>query len=547
MQSQQAQIEIVEGKTEHSSSILTPEALLTIKRIACEITCKFSGGDVNETTLALFNSLSNYSWDAKLVLTLCAFAVNYGEVCLIVQQASVNALAKSVALLKQLPDIQEDMDTLKPRFTELNNLTKKILDVTKDILELKELRTKYNTMATTAMTMDMTDIPKAVYLTIQVIMNCASLIADFIHSGHEHSSPMTGVKDLGDEFKKIHELMMRSEFLSHLPLLGHVTAHDFCTSVLELGLAFEVALELDLELEHVLKLGLKLEVDVALEVDVGCEVDVDRTVFMAYNTSSYEGKKKNMEGIQVIIRLLEMKHSDNVKILKELIHSEYVYLHYGGSEKRVNMEEQLKKKTVILFISDLDISHVECEVLTEICKCPSDRQYEMVWLPVIDGLAELPIEKEKQFKDLVSSMPWYSVHHPSALNPAVIRFIKEVWNFEKKPLLVTLDGRGNVVCCNALHMMWIWGNLAFPFTDSKEEDLWKEMQEVVTMLTYDDSDHGWAWISKGSTEMVKYHGKTILECLNTIGTWKQKIIQEGFISICSKKKFLNTLILPSIA
>ncbi|XP_058093670.1 protein SIEVE ELEMENT OCCLUSION B-like [Magnolia sinica] len=575
---QQAQVEIMEEKTNHSSSIPTPEALPTIKRIACEITCKFSdGGDVNAKMLALFNSLSNYSWDAKLVLILCAFAVSYGELCLTVQQASVNALAKSVALLKQLPDIQEDMDTLKPRFNALNTLTKKMLDVTKDIIELKELRTTYNTMETTRKTMDMTDIPNAVYLTIQIIVNCASLITDFICLGHEHiSSTTTEGKDLDDKFNKIHGLMKQL---------------DSCR-------------------EHI-------------------------------------GKKKNMEGIQVLNRLFEMKHSDNMKILKALIHSEDVILRYGGIEKRVSMEV-LKKKTVILFISDLDISRVECEVLTEIYNRTSDRQYEVVWLPVIDGLAELPVEKEKQFKDLVSLMPWHSVHHPSVLKPAVIRFIKEVWNFEKKPLMVTLDSRGNVVCRDALHLMWIWGSLAFPFTDSKEEALWKKqtwtveflveqidtgilqwaregrytcfyggedmdwikqfiaamksvktetqkpikmvyvgkrnskelrlkeiineikkvdqsgtcfdikkiwlfwnrlesmwhsmmqhgrtiekdniMQEVMTMLTYDGNDHGWAVISKGSTEMVKSHGKTILECLNKIGTWKEKINLEGFNS-----------------
>lgn len=70
-------------------------------------------------------------------------------------------------------------------------------------------------------------------------------------------------------------------------------------------------------------------------------------------------------------------------------------------------------------------------------------------------------------------MPWYIIHHPTMLEPAVIKFIKEVWHFAKKQILVVLDPQGKVACPNALHMVWIWGNLAYPFTSIKEEALWK--------------------------------------------------------------------------
>lgn len=78
------------------------------------------------------------------------------------------------------------------------------------------------------------------------------------------------------------------------------------------------------------------------------------------------------------------------------------------------------------------------------------------------------------FYELKKMMPWYSVHDPSTLEPAVIKFIKEVWHFTKKAILVVLDPHGKVVCPNALHMIWIWKNLAYPFTTAKEEALWHE-------------------------------------------------------------------------
>ena len=135
---------------------------------------------------------------------------------------------------------------------------------------------------------------------------------------------------------------------------------------------------------------------------------------------------------------------------------------------------------MLLLISDLELSHDELTLLkqmySEAREQPgrADSQYEIVWLPVVDRSTPWDETKENQFKTFQSMMPWYSVHHPSLLDVAFIRYIKEVWHFNKKVLLVVLDPQGNVVNPNAIHMMWIWGSLAFPFSSSREEALWKE-------------------------------------------------------------------------
>ncbi|XP_058092436.1 protein SIEVE ELEMENT OCCLUSION B-like [Magnolia sinica] len=582
---QPAHVELVEEKTNHSSLIGMLEALAyTIHRIACEITCKCSGGgDAHATTLTLLNSLSSYSWDAKVVLTLAAFAVSYGEFWLTAQLYSVNPLAKSVALLKQLPDILENTDALKPRFDAIHALINAMLDVTKCIIELKELPTEYISSDTPAMTIAMAHIPTAVYWAIRSIVACASQIIGLIGLGHEHISSTTEAWELSSLAHKV----------------GNIHGH----------------LRKQLEL---------------------CHQHID--------------EKRHIEAYQNLIRLFEMIHIDNMKILRALLHSkDDMPLVDGATKKRVSVEV-LRRKIVILFISDLDVSHDELMILTQIYNDTHhgklERQYEIVWLPVIDKSIEWTDVKNDLFIHLASSMPWYSVHHPSVLEPAVIRFIKDVWHFEKKPMLVVLDAQGRVVCPNALHMMWIWGSLAFPFTSLREETLWKDeiwrlelladeidpvilqwvregryiclyggediewirrftaavknvihvtqipiemvyvgksnpkervrkiiatidneklsstwrdltliwffwsrlesmwhskmlhgrtiendniMQEVMMMLTYDGSDHGWAVISKGSTEIVKSHGKTILDCLTQIDTWKANIELEGFI------------------
>jgi hypothetical protein len=102
-----------------------------------------------------------------------------------------------------------------------------------------------------------------------------------------------------------------------------------------------------------------------------------------------------------------------------------------------------------------------------------DSQYEVVWVPIVDRSVQSDAMKEK-FESMQSSMPWFTVYHPSLIEKAVIRFMKEVWHFRNKPILVVLDPQGKVVSPNALHMMWIWGSSAFPFTSLREESLWRD-------------------------------------------------------------------------
>lgn len=160
----------------------------------------------------------------------------------------------------------------------------------------------------------------------------------------------------------------------------------------------------------------------------------------------------------------------------------------------------LRRKIVILFISDLDLKNDELMVLSHIYNDTqhekSERNYEIVWVPVVDKPTPWTDAKESSFHRLASSMPWYSLSHPTLLEPAVFRYIKEVWLFVKKPLLVVLDAQGRLVCSNALHMMWIWGSVAFPFTSLREETLWKEVTWKLEFLV-DDVDpriHQWVCI-----------------------------------------------------
>ncbi|PKA54490.1 hypothetical protein AXF42_Ash000324 [Apostasia shenzhenica] len=560
-----------------------------VHRISNEVTYKCSGGvDAHTIAVAVFHSLSTYTWDAKAVMALAALAINYGEFWLTVQLHSVNPLAKSLALLKQLPDVIEYTDILKPRFDVISNLVMVMIEVTKCIISFTELPSDYISPDSSEMAKTMAHIPTAVYWVIRGVIACISQNISLIGFGHEYMSTATETWDLSTIAHKLANIQ------------GHLTKQ--------------------LEL---------------------CSRHID--------------EKRHLESYQTLVRLFDTIHIDNMKILRALMYSkDDMPLFDGFTKKRANIDV-LRRKIVMLLITDLDISHEELFVLMQIYSDAHhgkiERHYEVVWLPVTDRHHPWTESREEDFNRLAMNMPWCRLHHPSLLQPAVIRYIRDAWHFDhKKPILVVLDPQGKVVCPNAIHMIWIWGSLAFPFTSTREEALWKEetwrlellvdeidpsilawiregrhiclyggediewirkftkllrqvahdarvpmemvyvgksspkgvkkatgiikaeklssywedptmvwffwvrlesmwhskmqrsssieddpiMQEVMQMLSFDGSDEGWAVISRGSIDIVKEHGRKLFDCLMDFNAWKETVDEEGFIPALAK-------------
>ncbi|KAL3511370.1 hypothetical protein ACH5RR_030771 [Cinchona calisaya] len=388
-----------------------------------------AGGDAHLITIALFRSLSSYSWEAKATIAFAAFAVSYAEFWLVAQLYTTNPLAKSVVVLKDLPEIMEPTEALKQKFEAVNNLMKAILDVTECIIKFKELFSQPEMESAAA------HILIAVYWTVRCIVTCSITLLNLIALGHKYVAE---------------------------------------------------ALELN-SLAHKL---------------AGIKKDLERQ--MALINQKIEEMSQNDAFLELIL-LSETPHIDNMKILRALIYGKEDQLPlYDGTQKRslfpylhlnttsfflhLASLDILRREHVLLFISDLELSYKELEILrltyVESRQHPTrvESQYEVVWLPVVDRLSPWQEEKQKQFELVQNSMPWYSVAHPMMIGPAAIRFIKEIWGFNEKPQLVVLDPQGKESNRNALHMMWIWGNLALPFTKAKEEALWREETWRIQLL-----------------------------------------------------------------
>ncbi|KVI06803.1 hypothetical protein Ccrd_014842 [Cynara cardunculus var. scolymus] len=354
----------LDDKPHHTNAVVMLNSLShIIDKLANEMALKcLTGGDGHTTALALFHTVGNFHWDAKLVLTLAAFALNYGEFWLLAQIYSSNHLAKSMAILRQVPSIMEHTAPLKPRFNALNKLIHSILELTQCILQFKELPSMYITPDMPALASAINIIPTAVYWNIRGIITCASQIANLTSMGHEYGISSTE---------------LQSWELSSITLkINHI--HEFLRQQLE-----------------------------------NCRQVVDMS-------------------------------NEELSILEDI---------YG--ESRIQGTRM-------------------------------DALYEIVWMPIIDPSVQYTDAMDRKFEEMMNRMPWYSVSHPSLIERPVIRSIGDRWHFRNKPILVVFDPQGRELSPNAIHMMWIWGSNAFPFTSIKEEQLWKDETWRLELLIRDD-------------------------------------------------------------
>ncbi|PPR91668.1 hypothetical protein GOBAR_AA29014 [Gossypium barbadense] len=402
----QAQIEM-EEKAQQANYIAMLEALtFTIDRIACELSYKaLRGSDPHATTTAIFSFLSSYAWDAKLVLSLSAFALNYGEFWLLAQIYSTNQLAKSMAILKQLPSLLGAHSSVETP------------------VQCAQHFDSDNDGYAPALASAMTLIPTAVYWTIRSMVACATQISSLTSMGHEYGVSATEsweLSTLAHKLQNIHEHLRK---------------------------------QLNLCYQHI-------------------------------------EEKKDVDTFHMLLKLFDpnVAHIDNMKHLKALIYAgdDKLPLLDGATRRKVGLEV-LRRRNVLLLISSLEFSGDELAILEQIYsdtrmhEAGMQSHYEVVWIPVVEH-SGVPLSEETRtrFEALRSSMPWYSVEDPLLIEKPVLRFIKEIWHFRTKPILVVLDPRGKVLSQNAIHMMWIWGSAAFPFTSYEEEKLWRDDIEWIS-------------------------------------------------------------------
>ncbi|KDP45230.1 hypothetical protein JCGZ_15095 [Jatropha curcas] len=162
-------------------SIVHEEPAQIINKLSCKISCNCPGENAQETTIMLLEKLlSNYSWDAKLMIAVAAFAVNYGEFYMLTEFYSKNQVSKNLALLKQLQGVMEDNDFLEQFSEAIIELNKAIIVLIQSVLQFNTLPSEYVASNKPPFSTATTDITRAIYWTIYSVVTCASHIVGLI-------------------------------------------------------------------------------------------------------------------------------------------------------------------------------------------------------------------------------------------------------------------------------------------------------------------------------------------------------------------------------
>lgn len=151
----------------------------------------------------------------------------------------------------------------------------------------------------------------------------------------------------------------------------------------------------------------------------------------------------------------------------------------------------LRNKVVLLLISKPDLLPINESLflVQQTYDHPHHKNlgesYKLVWVPIPVSHRWTNTEMTS-FSFLSYYLPWYSLRQPRFLNPVVVKFIKQEWNYkDEQPLIAVLDQQGNVTNLNAMDMVYIWGAKAYPFSASKEEELCKEESWTMRLLVGD--------------------------------------------------------------
>ncbi|XP_052203991.1 protein SIEVE ELEMENT OCCLUSION B-like [Diospyros lotus] len=210
-----------EGHLRYNLQHLPYEA---IKSVSCEFSCKHSGASTtSEVAIRVFQSLGNYSWEAKAVITLAAFAANYGSYVSISKLYGNNDLfSKSTAFLQLSPYLLKQTPLkLQP---EALKVVEAILDLAKYIIEIKSFQSQYvqHKMFASIFAVHENDLAKAVYMSIQTTVACASILMNTVALGNEYTpSPVEAEELLNFEMqlKVIHSTLI-SEMKSWKEYIG---------------------------------------------------------------------------------------------------------------------------------------------------------------------------------------------------------------------------------------------------------------------------------------------------------------------------------------
>ncbi|KAJ7979935.1 Protein SIEVE ELEMENT OCCLUSION B [Quillaja saponaria] len=519
----------------------------TLKQVACQMTCKAPGEEIaHKTTLAILNKLSSYSWDAKAVLTLGAFALDYGEFWLLAQTNQVNHLAKSIGVLRGVPVITKPAGLQKHRqaITELNNVIKATLQVIETIFELEKL-SHYDTKDVPALASSMDQIPVDAYWAIITVVACATQINCLIRDG-QHTQELSRfgqklniiISKLRNQLKVCNLQIEEAEYQRKLRKLFQTP-----TEILEV---FKVLIFWKGDKQPLYDGSTKTSVDIevlrkkhVLMFFSGLDITDEEISILK---PIHEALKRDNQYKIVWIPMVE-QWTEELRKRYEILKARmtwYVVPNFSNvaAIKFIKEEWHFKGKPIIV------VTNPQGKV-----QHPNAMHMIKLW-----GIRGFPFTTTVE-ETLSRELHWVSsVAHQ--VHPNVATWIKEdkyiffyggkdsdwAQNFAKYANGLANDAilKEAKIYIELVHvgkntkgehdhniLANFWSSIESLFITKAHKHLDPVTQEVQKLLSY-KNESGWALLSKGSTVVISGHGTTFLKTLEEFGKWRELVSKKGF-------------------
>ncbi|KAG7586194.1 Sieve element occlusion N-terminal [Arabidopsis thaliana x Arabidopsis arenosa] len=435
-----------------------------LKLLRLQMLCPCIGeSDIRTRTLVLFDLLKEYRWDAKAVLVLGVLAATYGGILLPVHLALSDPVAASIATLNQLPI---ERTKFRPWLESLSLLVKAMVVVTKCIIRFERLPIKQVKLDNNIVGETMSSIYMATYRVVKSSLACLQHIPYFKQTQQATKSRKT---------------------------------------------AGELSIESRRAAGELSSLGYQL---LNLHTRLNKQVD--------------DSSKQIEEEINQRLRNITTgTHKDNQDVL-HLLFSLQDDLPLQQYSRQIPITE-LQEKVILLLLSKPPVEPLFF-LLQQLYDHPSntntEQNYEILWVPIPSS--QKWTDEEKEIFDFYSnSLPWISVRQPWLMSSTILNFFRREWHYgDDEAMVVVIDPNGRFVNMNAMDMVLIWGVKAYPFSISRENELWEEHGWSMQLLLDGIHPTFETWVKEGREICI--FGSENLDWVDEFVSLARKIQNPGF-------------------
>ncbi|XP_054820244.1 protein SIEVE ELEMENT OCCLUSION B-like [Prosopis cineraria] len=368
--------------------------------------------NAHQTTMAILKALESYSWCAKAVTALAAFALEYGIFWHLYDQRlqRQDSLGNSLAVLSHVHHAALNQRDI----SDYNVVVKHVFVTVEHIVRLERIMKTYDGKNIPTLEKAMHEFPAFVYWTVLTIV----ILATHINILFGYPMGKYKLSDIGSKISTI-----------------DIKLKDYLT-----------------------------------------QIDMQKAFIDDYRSRDRVGFQTPTEIVQVLKCLLFPRDLENPHV-------------YDGSTGSMVSIEVFRMNHVLLFVSGLYSIDDETNLLREIHKGlkQSDPrvvkgfkkdEFKILWAPIVDeeeqdhrtltSSSSSMIMRRQQFEEMKRKMNWYVVDY-TIIPPICKRLIRDRLKYQNNPIVPVFNPQGRLTNDDALHMLFTWELLAFPWR--KGDDL----------------------------------------------------------------------------